>query len=385
MSKVTARVAVTAMFAANGLLFGSWTAHIPQLKGHLRLSDGALGLALLGAPVGSVIALAATGFVLARFGSRTVVSVALVGYCLTGIGVGTSTSMAELFGWLALWGAFQASMDVAMNAQGVAIERAIGKPIMSGLHASWSIGALAGAGAGVIGVALGASLSIQLATLGVPTLLIIGRLSRTLLVDKAPRMKRGPHAHIPIGVVLLSLGFIAFASMLAEGAIADWSAVYLRNSLHNTNAVAGLAYAAFAFVMVTTRLFGNKLARRFAPRRLIATLAATGSIVMMLALVEGGTAAAIFGFAALAGAFALVVPTAFSAASRIPALQPGTAIAIVSAIGWIGLMAGPPLIGALATRFSLRVALVLLPALAATIGVAALASHALDPVSADSA
>src|ERR1700728_2099432 len=162
------RIAVTTVFVVHGLLFASWTAHIPDVKAHLGLTDGTLGFALLGARVGSVLAMILASWLLPRVGSRALVRVALVGCCAAGPLVGLTGSLPALFAALFAWGAFQGSLDVSMNTQAVAVERARGRPLMSGFHGCWSIGTFAGAGAGVAGVAVGMSLTVQLLLLGVP-------------------------------------------------------------------------------------------------------------------------------------------------------------------------------------------------------------------------
>jgi hypothetical protein len=166
------RIAVTAVFVVHGLLFASWTAHIPDVKDHLGLSDGTLGFALLGAPVGSVIAMIAASWLLPRVGSRLVVRVALVGYCAAGPLVGLTGSLPALFAALFAWGAFQGTLDVAMNTQAIAVERTGGRILMSGLHGSWGIGAFAGAGIGALAVADGITLSLQLLVMGTIALVI---------------------------------------------------------------------------------------------------------------------------------------------------------------------------------------------------------------------
>ena len=361
--------ATAAVFFVNGLLFASWTAHIPQVKDHLGLTDAALGLALLGAPVGSVSAMVASARLLPRLGSKRMVQATLIGYCAAGPLVGLTGSLAGLFAALCLWGAFQGALDVSMNTQAVAVERARRKPLMSGLHAWWSIGAFAGAGAGVVGVATGLSLTRQLLLLGLPALLVGGWLTTWMVPDSGRNAVAGPvrHPARTLSRAVLVLGAIAAACMLCEGASADWAAVYLRGSLHVTAAIAGLGYTAFALTMVTTRLSGNRLLARFGVRRLLPVLAAIATVGFAAGLAIGLPAAAVVGFGCLGLGLALVIPSVFSAAGRLPGLDPGAAIAVVSAFGWAGFVCGPPLIGGLASVTSLPAALGLVPVLTAVI------------------
>jgi MFS family permease len=262
-----AQVAVAATFFAHGLLFASWAAHIPHVKAHLGVDNGSLGIALLGAPVGSVSAIAVAGYLVPRVGSRRVVQGALLGYCAAGPFVGVAGSVVGLFIALYFWGAFQGALDIAMNTQAITVEGARRRPLMNGMHASWSIGAFAGAGTGALGVAVGLSLSRQLLILGTLAFLVIGWFTTGLLPDAphdAERAKASGERRISAAMLLL--GAVAFASMLCEGAAADWSSVYLRDSVGGSTTSSGLGYAAFASAMVVVRLFGNRLLRRWSAR-----------------------------------------------------------------------------------------------------------------------
>jgi hypothetical protein len=272
---------------------------------------------------------------------------------------------------------------VAMNTQAIAVERADRSVLMSGLHGSWSIGSFAGAGIGALAVGAGLGLTPQLLVLGTIALLGAGLLTARMLPDaighpgpdERPKTDTRSASRWSGGMILL--GAIAFAGMLCEGASADWASVYLSGPLHATGVVPGLGYAAFALAMVTVRLSGNRLLRRYRPARLLPVLAAVATAGFAAGLAIGRPAAAIAGFVFLGIGLASVVPAVFSAAGRIAGLHPGTAVATVSACGWTGFVCGPPLIGHLASVASLPVALGLLPFLTAFVAVGALLSRAL--------
>ena len=177
------RIAVTVVFVVHGLLFASWTAHVPDVKAHLGLTDETLGFALLGAPVGSVTAMIASAYLLPQLGSRRIVQIALLGYCAAGPFVGLTATLPALLGALFAWGAFPGALDVAMNTQAIAIERAGRRVRMSGVHGSWSIGSLGGAGSGALAVGVGVTLSAQLLILGTLDLLAAGPLTTRMLPD----------------------------------------------------------------------------------------------------------------------------------------------------------------------------------------------------------
>ncbi|MDO9352345.1 MAG: MFS transporter [Solirubrobacteraceae bacterium] len=398
-----ARLAVLVIFAAHSFLFASWTAHIPGVKAELGLDDAQLGLAILGAPVGAITAIVATGRLLARFGSQRVMQATLAGYCASAVTVGLAGSQAELFGALALWGLFQGSLDVAMNTQGVTVERAIGRPVMSGFHCAWSLGGFAGAGTGALVVGLGGGLAAQLAITGVALGGIAGFATMRLLPDPEEHTAQeaakeevaagspvpgsaaavdGRPARPARGGVLrqrtvLLLGFMGLACMLCEGAAADWSAVQLRESLGASGAVAGLAYASFSAGMVVLRFTGDRLMVRFPAQTAVPLLAAAATVSFSTALATGSVPVMLVGWATLGLGVALIIPAVLSAAGRIPGVPPGTAVAAVSGLAWAGYVGSPPLIGFLAHQTSLQATLVLIPVATATVAIVARFSGAL--------
>jgi hypothetical protein len=306
--------------------------------------------------------------VLAATGSPRIVRTALVGYCLAGPLVGLSGTPAVLFATLLIWGAFQGSLDVAMNTQAIAVQRAQQRTLMPGFHGAWSVGAFAGAGVGVLGVALGVSLTAQVLVLGVVVLAVALALSGAMIADARPRTAGhdGPRTAPPparLSAALVLLGVTAFASMFCEGVAADWSAIYLRGPLGFAPSVAGLGFAAFSLLMVAVRLSGNRLMARVPQRRLLPGLAAAAATVFALGLAAQNAIVVLLAFGCLGAGLALVIPTVFSAAGELPGLSAGAGVAAVSACGWAGFVCAPPLIGQLAGAAGLRAALVLVPIL----------------------
>ncbi len=373
------RAVITAVFLLQAFLFASWTAHIPHVKAQLHLSDALLGIALLGPPIGSITAMILSGYLLPRLGSRLMVRLCLLGYCLAGPLVGGAGTLVEIFLALCLWGAFQGALDVSMNTQAIVVERGVGRPIMSGLHGGWSIGAFAGAGFGALGVAVGLSLRDQLALLGLLVLVVLLPLLRRLVPDHPaePHPARSGRRRVFHPTIVILAG-ICFACLLCEGAAADWGAVYLHGSLGASPAIAALGYAAFSLAMVSLRLSGDRLLARFRPSVVLPLFAVIASVGLGTGLLLDSVAAGIAGFATLGLGVAFVVPTAFSAAGRVPGLNPGTAVATVASLGWAGMVMGPPMIGQLASWTSLPLALGLLPLLTLAVAVAAARSRILD-------
>jgi fucose permease len=369
------RLVVIAVFFVQGFLFASWTAHIPQLQRHLSLSNGQLGFALLGAPIGSVLAFVIAARLLPKVGSRQMVRVALLGYCLSGPFIGLTGSFGTFFVAFLLWGFFQGMLDVSMNTQAIAVERISGRVLMPGFHGSWSTGALVGAVTGAAAVGLGVALSAQLLVLSVPCLLVVNWLSTRMIPDRevgdfeASKGTTGGRSGVFQGAVII-LGCIAFADMLCEGAAADWAAVYLRNSLHAVPLVAGLAYAAYALAMLAVRLSGNRLFTRFTANRLLPLCATVATLGFAAGLVIDRPVSVLLGFALLGAGLGGVVPMILSAAGAVDKTNTGRAVAAVAGCGWAGYVVGPVLIGAIASSTTLRTALFLVPVLTGTVAVA---------------
>ncbi|WP_024800216.1 MFS transporter [Nocardia sp. BMG51109] len=372
--RARAQLSIAATFLAHALLFASWTAHIPQVKSQLALSDGDLGTALLGAPIGSVTAMVLSTRLLPRLGSRRMIRITVVGYAMGGVGVGLAGTAVQLFAALVCWGLFQGALDVAMNTQAVTIERAVRQPIMARLHGMWSIGGFLGAVVGAGAVAVGIDPGLQLMAMGVLSIAIVEVLSRALIPDGAGTAETGSRRRgrgSGLSAVVVTLGGIAFASMLCEGAAADWSATYLRDELGTDAGPAGLGYATYALAMVAMRLSGTLLGRRFRTDRLLPILAIVFALGMGSALLTRNLLAALIGFACMGIGLALIVPSAFSAAGAADhgpsRSNSGSIVATVAALGWCGFVSGPPLIGHLADLTGLTVALWILPLLALVI------------------
>jgi hypothetical protein len=257
---------------------------------------------------------------------------------------------------LMLFGLSNGAMDVAMNAQGVAVEQRYGRPIMSSFHGLFSLGGLTGAGIG--GLVLAAGIEPVVHVLGMA--IILGSLGaaalRGLLPASVDIVEGGPVFAWPRGPIA-GLCILAFFSMVGEGAMADWSAVYLRNSLATGPGLAAAGFAAFSMMMAAGRLTGDRLVGYFGPVRLVRLSAGLAAAGLGLAMLIGQPAAAIIGFGCVGLGLANVIPILFSAAGRMPGLSAGAGIAAVATTGYLGFLAGPPLIGFAAELLTLAGAL----------------------------
>lgn len=364
-----ARLAVVLVFFLNGAVFASWVPRIPEVKSALGLGDAELGAALLGPALGAITAMAATGAIVSRHGSRPVTRAVFVAFCALIALVGLAPSWIALFLALTVWGAAMGSLDVAMNSAGMTVQRGYGRSIMSGLHASFSAGTLAGAVLGSLAAQHAVDVAAHLIATGAIAMVIGVAATLALLPAAYDARAEGPALARPTRPLML-LSALAFAALLAEGAAADWSAVYLRDDLGAAPGVAGAGFVAFAIAMTLGRLAGDRLLTALGPVRMVRGLAGFAAAGFALALLAGDLPIAIAGLALLGLGLACVVPVVFTAAAQVTG-TPGPAIAAVSTCGYLGFIAGPPSIGLVAEGIGLTGALGIVAALVAVLAIAA--------------
>jgi MFS family permease len=359
--------AVAAAFMLNGASFGIWAARIPAVKEQTGLDAAGLGFALLGASVGAVLTMTLGGWLGSRFGTHVMTPLATVGCAVMMVFNGAAFNFASLTISLLIFGICQGTMDVSMNANGIAVEHAGAGPIMSRLHASWSIGAF-----------FGALVSTQVAALGIPVLpefavaaagLAIGGvvLRFTMLPDK--HAEGGGRLRLPTGPLAL-LGALALFGLMAEGSATDWSGVYLQSTMNASQGLAGLAVTTFTGSMAVARLAGDRLSLRLGSARLVSGGAALAAVGLALALAVEIPAVAIAGFGLMGLGLAAVVPTLFRAAGSQPGIPASVGIAAVSTMGYAGGLIGPPLIGTVASAATVRGSLVIVLVMLAILAVA---------------
>jgi fucose permease len=362
---MTARAAVGTMFFVNGAVIASWVPHIPAIKARHALGDGALGLALLCVAGGAVLALPLAGRLIEHFGSRAVTAAAAVGVCLAMPVPVLSSTVALLVVALFVLGACNGLLDVAMNAQAVIVESRYGRRILSSFHGLFSLGGLAGAVMAGVLTAAGLTAAAHTGLVGVAAMLAVV-LARRALVRSASTAAVAP-VLVRSGRAVLGLGCLAFAALLVEGAMADWSAVYLHDNLGTTPAMAAAGFAAFSLTMAAGRFGGDWLVNHFGPRDVVRACTAVAGAGMAVALLLRDPVAAVVGFGLVGFGIANAIPVLFSAAARVPGLSASTALAAVATTGYFGFLVGPPLIGAVAEVTRLPVALGIVSALCALI------------------
>ncbi len=350
--------AVIFRFLLHGLIVSTWVSRIPAVQNALGLSNARLGICLLGTAIGSVCAIPLAGWGITRFGSRRITAWSTVGFSLALAAPAFAKDAQSLFAALLLFGAMAGANDVSINAQAVAVENALGRPCMSRFHALFSIGGMVGAGLGGLLAAWQISPEAHM-PFAAAVFAIVSLLTAPLLLDaqegQAYASQRLSLQRTPL--TLVTLATVAFCMFLSEGAIADWTGVYLKKGLNSTPGMAAAGYAVFSAGMATFRLLGDAISARVGAVRTMRAGALIAALGLTLALVSSSPAFALPGFALTGAGFSVIVPLVFRAGAKVPSVPSGTGVAAVSGSGYIGFLFGPPLIGMVAQGTSLRVAL----------------------------
>jgi predicted MFS family arabinose efflux permease len=354
------RVATGATFLVSGAVIGTWAANVPYVRDRLDISTTTIGFCLLAMAFGSLLAMPLTGRELHRRPSAQLTRLGAVLVPLAGTLPLLAPSVGTLAAALFLLGVAVGILDVSMNAHGIAVERESGRPVMSSLHASWSVGGLAAAGGVALGHLLGADPRAA-AAVAMALLLAVGfvagpHLGAMSVAAGEEEGGGGPRFVRPSRGALL-IGVMVFALFMAEGAVTDWSALYLDRDLETGATVAAVGYGAFAGGMALGRAFGDRVNRAVGARRLLAGGSALAAVALAAMVLAGLPAVALLALLLAGFGVANGVPLLFSAAGRIRDMPPGPAIAAASTMGYLGLLAGPPLLGFVADATSLPWAL----------------------------
>jgi predicted MFS family arabinose efflux permease len=365
-----ARVATCLLFLLYGMILGTWTARIPAIKHGLGVSDGELSIALLAFAAGAITGMQAIGRLVDRYGSTRLMIPAAVAdgavLVLPAYAGGLPTLAASLF----LFGAVHGTLNIGMNANAVQVQHAWRRPIMSSFHAVYSVGGFLGAAIGGLFAHAGIGPAGTFTTVAAGALVLAAWSARWALPHRPEPAGRPPRA-ATTGVTFL--GVLAFCCLVGEGAAADWSSVYLRDSLDSSAGFAAAAYAAFSIMMMVGRIAGDRLTARLGPVLLVRGCGLLAFAGLSVSLLIGHPVAGVVGFGCLGAGLSCIAPQVFSAAgSRDPALA-GQAIARVASLGFIGFLVGPVVIGGAAELVDLPAALAIPAVLALFVAAAAAA------------
>jgi MFS family permease len=353
------RLAVSCLFFLQGLCFASWASRIPSIQQSLNLSDSQLGLVLLALPLGSMLGLPLSGWLVTRFGSKRIAGNALLLYSLMLLVIGLSDSIIVLILTLIFFGLAGNIANIAINTQAVGVEARYGRNIMASFHGLWSLAGFTAAGIG--GFMIGRGI-VPFTHFLLVTVLILAALAASFsyLLPREEKQATKQRIFVRPDRTLLMLGLISFCCMICEGAMFDWSGIYFRKVVQADKNWIGAGYTAFMCTMATGRFFADWVASRIGLRR---TLQFSGMLIasgLGLAVVFPYLLTAIAGFLIVGFGVSSVVPLVYSEAGKSKTMSPGMALAAVSSIGFIGFLVGPPLIGLVAGLFSLRISFLII-------------------------
>lgn len=341
------RTAVALLFLMNGFLVGAWAPKIPEFANRLELTESALGMMILVFGLGSLVMMPIAGSQIARYGSSIVSRLTAVLAVptlmfLTWVGGIWSGAVAIFF-----FGGLIGAMDVAMNANAVAVEKQMRRSIMSSCHAFWSLGGLLGAASGGFLIErIGVSSHAVMVTIAAAIMLAF---AWPLVLRDAPHPEEvHERLKLPRTALPWLLGLMALFCMIPEGAVIDWSALYLRQELGSSVTASGFAFAAFSLTMAIMRFAGDLVRDRFGAVRTLRVCA----VISIAGLITAGFAPtgtiAIVGFALAGIGISNLVPIVFSAAGNLPGLRPGVGLSVVTTMGYSGILLAPSAIGFIA-------------------------------------
>ncbi|GAA5123117.1 MFS transporter [Luteolibacter yonseiensis] len=326
------------------MIFGTWATLIPSFKSKFGLTEADLSIALLGMVIGAIVSMPVAGQSIARRGSRANLNFLAPGFCIALVLLAIAPGFPTFVAAATLFGAFKGAFDVSVNAQGIAIENSVGKPIIATFQALWSIGGLLAALAVGFALRLGAgAVPIALTVSAAMILVVVSSAGSLLAGDKAPS-KTGGGFKFPNGK-LLKIGILACMALFTEGVMMDWSAVYSSTVSGAAPWLAPIAYGIFSCCMAAGRLSGDHLIGRHGPLKILKTggWLTTAGLVVIIGIHEWP--ATFFGLALAGFGLANLVPILLGAGGRAHEGGVGQGVAAISMMGYFGFLAGPPLIG----------------------------------------
>ncbi len=376
------RLATGVMFFTNGAFLGTWVAHIPEVQIVLSIGEGALGTALLLVPLGSFAMMPVGAWIIRTRGSRTATACGFLAMTAGLSLVVQANVYAALLPAVAVLGIGNGLMDVGMNAQGVIVEHSRGKPIMSSLHGLFSVGNVVGAV--TAGSLLEAGIQPQLNGPLVAAVLFVATAPffLRLVPGLSGRQTTSTHEAIPGDIeadgasggeyssasrnrapsgtmlVLIVLSAVAFANLIGEGTMNDWSAVYIRSVLGGSALLASSGYSAFAFAMAVGRFSGDRVIASVGRRWVLGGGLALSGIGLILATTTNGIVPALVGFGFVGLGLANGIPIAFGAGGRLRGFREGSGMAVVMGAAYAGGLVTPPAVGFIAEAVGLRLTFV---------------------------
>lgn len=345
-----ARWAVIAIFLANGTGLANWMARVPAIQNKIDASKLEMSLILWGPALGAIISFPIAGYLLGRFGSRSLTIIMSLLTCICVAIISLGSSVTGFFILLFCFGFCNAAMDVSMNAQAADVEAGLNIPIMSSFHGVFSIGGIIGAVIAGFFASRGIGLFPHLPMVSIFLLLLV-TISFRYLLPSTPK-KSAPVFAVPSKAVLI-VGLIGFCALVGEGAMGDWSALYMRDVLGTTEGFAAYGFAAFAVAMTIGRFLGDSLTKRMGAKRILIAGGLLAALGLFIGLITQTVLTALIAFACVGLGLSIMFPIMVSIAAKQSPDNTGPAIAAVATMGYTGFLVGAPLIGFIAHYTSL--------------------------------
>lgn len=347
------RWAVTLFYFCTGLIFSSWASRIPTIKKSLGISEGELGSLLLVMPVGEIATLALVGKLVATYGSKNIFNVGILCYAMMLVVIPFANSFWSLAVVLTLFGICSNTCNIAINTQGVDVEKIYNRSIMSSFHGAWSLAGFIGALIGLIIMSLQVDIITHFVLIFIIILLLFFT-QKKFLLDYKPVEGDKEKGFVKPDKVLIQLGIIGFLGMATEGTMFDWSGVYFHEIVKAPEKWTTLGYAAFMVTMASGRFVGDRFIERFGKQRILQFSGILMGSGLLISVFFPSLIVCTMAFMLVGLGVACTVPTVYSVAGQHKTINSGVALAMVSSISFLGFLMGPPLIGYIAELFDLR-------------------------------
>ncbi|MBS1577181.1 MAG: MFS transporter [Bacteroidetes bacterium] len=348
------RIGVSTFFFIQGLTFASWTSRIPDIKNRLHLSDGAFGGVLFSLPAGQLTAMALSGYLVSRYGSKLMLQIAALLFPAILLVLGSVESTWQLVAGLFVFGIGGNLSNIAVNTQGVGVERLYGRSIMASFHGLWS---LAGFTGGLISFLIAGSippLTHFIIIYAITFLLLLSARNIVLPRDTGKTSAEKIKLFVKPDQYIIILGLIAFACMICEGTMFDWSVIYFEKVLNVSENLIRLGFVSFMFTMAGGRFIADRYITKYGISTVLKLSGISIFTGLMLAVIFPNIITATLGFLLVGIGVSSVVPMVYSLAGKSKKMLPGVALAAVSSISFLGFLIGPPIIGFIAQVSSLR-------------------------------
>lgn len=356
------RIGVSTFYFIQGITFATWASRIPDIQQALHLSDGLLGSVLFALPVGQLAAMALSGYLVSRFGSKRILSIAACLYPAVLLLLGSVTTLWQLVGALFFFGICGNLSNISLNTQGVGVERLYRRSIMASFHGVWSMAGFTG---GLLSAYMVADNMPVFTHFCIVYALgfILMLAARKFMLPRDASFKQTTQTKkvfVKPDRYIITLGIIAFACMICEGTMFDWSGIYFEKIVHAPKDLTRLGYVAFMFTMTAGRFTADWLITRFGVTNILKSSGIFIITGMMLAILFPYVSTATLGFLLVGIGTSSVVPMAYSLAGKSKKMMPSVALASVSSIGFLGFLIGPPIIGFISELSNLRISFTLI-------------------------